>query len=432
MQKSRIKLSTAGLLDDAFQFFTKKFSQFENKRRATDPSIVDSLMACIAMLHLKFPSLIKFDVARREEPLLGNLKTLYHVENPPCDTTMREKLDVLEPSDVRGVFKRLFACAQRGKVLKQYEFWNGHLLMAMDGTSLFSSPNVRCENCCVKHRGEKNESYYHQALGLVCVHPNMKRVIPLAPEAITQQDGATKNDCELNAAKRLLNDFRREHPHQKAVIGGDSLFTVGPFVELLKEHDLRFILGAKPGNLGYLFDWVKHVELGEYSYVELKSRVKKGPLYIRHTFRFTNNVPLNDTHFESKVNFLDYMETNEESGETKHFSWITDIPLNDKTVGLVMRGGRARWRIENETFNTLKNQGYNFEHNFGHGDKNLCTVMTMLMFLVFAIDQVSELNRPGRRPEHTKRCGNGCGFSLPLQALSPGTLSLALLQTIEL
>ena len=56
-----------------------------------------------------------------------------------------------------------------------------------------------------------------------------------------------------------------------------------------------------------------------------------------------------------------------------------------------MRAGRARWKIENETFNTLKNQGYNFEHNYGHGYKNLCSVMTMLMMLSFLIDQVQQL-----------------------------------------
>ncbi len=56
-----------------------------------------------------------------------------------------------------------------------------------------------------------------------------------------------------------------------------------------------------------------------------------------------------------------------------------------------MRAGRARWRIENETFNTLKNQGYHFEHNYGHGNENLCSVMTMLMMLAFLIDQVQQL-----------------------------------------
>ena len=57
----------------------------------------------------------------------------------------------------------------------------------------------------------------------------------------------------------------------------------------------------------------------------------------------------------------------------------------------LVRAGRAKWKIENETFNTLKNQGYNFQHNYGHGYKNLCSVMTMLMMLSFLIDQVQQL-----------------------------------------
>lgn len=56
-----------------------------------------------------------------------------------------------------------------------------------------------------------------------------------------------------------------------------------------------------------------------------------------------------------------------------------------------MRGGRARWKIENETFNTLKNQGYNLEHNYGHGQQHLATVLGFLMMLAFLVDQVQEL-----------------------------------------
>lgn len=56
-----------------------------------------------------------------------------------------------------------------------------------------------------------------------------------------------------------------------------------------------------------------------------------------------------------------------------------------------MKGARARWKIENETFNTLKTQSYNFEHNYGHGYKNLITVMSYLMMLAFLMDQIQQL-----------------------------------------
>ncbi|NMQ07122.1 hypothetical protein E4Q08_18700 [Candidatus Accumulibacter phosphatis] len=102
---------------------------------------------------------------------------------------------------------------------------------------------------------------------------------------------------------------------------------------------------------------------------------------IIHGFRFINGVPLNKSHPDLLVNFLEYWQINK--GKEVIFSWITDIELTKETVCKVMQGGRARWKIENETFNTLKNQGYNLEHNYGHGEKNLSSVFGCLTFMAF-------------------------------------------------
>ena len=112
----------------------------------------------------------------------------------------------------------------------------------------------------------------------------------------------------------------------------------------------------------------------------------------RHRFRFISDVPLNETHADLRVNFFECWEWD---GDTvQHFSWVTDLRVNKGTVYRIMRGGRARWRIENETFNTLKNQGYHFEHNFGHGYQHLSVVFAVLMRLAFLVDQVQQLCCP--------------------------------------
>jgi hypothetical protein len=98
---------------------------------------------------------------------------------------------------------------------------------------------------------------------------------------------------------------------------------------------------------------------------------------------------LNKTHPALRVNFLEYWES--DGDKQLHFSWITDLELRCDTVEAIMRGGRARWKIENETFNTLKNQGYCLEHNYGHGQQHLATVFALLMMLAFLVDQVQEL-----------------------------------------
>ena len=106
---------------------------------------------------------------------------------------------------------------------------------------------------------------------------------------------------------------------------------------------------------------------------------------MEHRFRWSNGAPLNDANADLEVNFLEYWERRP-NGAEKHFSWVTD--LRRWNAMALTRAGRARWRIENETFNTLKNQGYEFEHNFGHGEKHLATVFAALMLLAFAIDQL--------------------------------------------
>jgi hypothetical protein len=113
---------------------------------------------------------------------------------------------------------------------------------------------------------------------------------------------------------------------------------------------------------------------------------------LRHRFRFASDLPLNEANPDVRVNLLDCWDW--DSDQEQHFSRVTDLRVNKGTVYQIMRGGRARWGIENETFNTLKNQGYHFEHNFGHGYQNLSVVFALLMMLAFLVDQVHQLCCP--------------------------------------
>ncbi len=155
----------------------------------------------------------------------------------------------------------------------------------------------------------------------------------------------------------------------------------GAHLSLLDNLKLQYIVGVKPGDHEFLFDWIKHAKAREL--VMNKDKVK-------HTFRYVHDVPLNDEHFDYRVNVIEYWEE-KANGKKQHFSWVTSFKITDENVFDLMRAARARWKIENETFNTLKNQGYNFQHNYGHGNNNLCSVMTMLMLLAFLIDQVQYL-----------------------------------------
>src|SRR5713101_4063831 len=366
--------------------FRLVYTGFDNipDYRLSDPdiSLTDALMSAFAMFSLKSPSLLAFDKERAE----GNLETIYGIERVPCDTHMREILDPVSPKWLRPVFKSVFRQLQRGKALEPMAFLEGHYLLALDGTGYFSSPQIHCASCLHKVHRNGSITYYHQMLGAAIIHPDVREVIPLMPEPIVKQDGTDKNDCERNAAKRFVAKLRQDHPHLKFIVTEDGLSSNAPHIETLHDHDLHYILGVKEGDHAFLFTQVQAAEhAGRVTHYERHDRAAG----LVHRFRFVNDVPLNASNTDVRVNFIEYWEIG--ADKVQHFSWVTDLRVSKRNVFHLMRGGRARWKIENETFNTLKNQGYNFEHNYGHGQQNLSVVFAMLMMLAFLVDQTQQL-----------------------------------------
>ena len=339
-------------------------------------------MAAFALFSLKSPSLLAFDKHRVE----GNLGTIYAIDHVPCDTQMREILDPVSPESVRPLFKRIFGQLQRGKALESMLFLEDYYLLALDGTEYFSSKTIHCASCLQKTHRNGSITYSHQMLGAALIHPDQRTVIPLMPEPIVKQDGTAKNDCERNAAKRFITKLRQDHPHLQFIVTEDSLSSNAPHIETLHAHGLHYILGVKDGDHAYLFAQVQAAEqAGRVTSYERHDRAAG----VVHRFRFVNDVALNTSHRDVRVNFLEYWEVS--ARKVQHFSWVTDLRVSPRNVYHLMRGGRARWKIENETFNTLKNQGYNFEHNYGHGLQNLSVVFATVMMLAFLVDQTQQL-----------------------------------------
>lgn len=362
----------------------------DNRPGKVEHTLADTLMAGFAMFSLKDPSLLAFDERRFTEP--HNLKTIHGMSTIPCDTSMREILDLVEPDTLRPLFKDAFRPLQRGKVLEQMVFMEDAYLLNLDGTGYFSS-NKLYSDACLEKKSRSGETTYHlQAVGAAVVHPGFKEVVPLCPEIIRKQDGITKNDCERNAIKRMLGKLREDHPHMKFIVNEDSLASNAPHIKDLKEHDLRYILGAKKGDHKFLFEFVDQaVETDKAIELVILDEKHEG---VSHCFRIVYNAPLNKSNQDLEVTFVEYWEDNPKKKRVLRFSWITDLNITKDNVYQFMRGARARWKIENETFNTLKNQGYQFGHNFGLGKKHLSEVFVLLMMLAFLIDQIQQLCCP--------------------------------------
>ena len=351
-------------------------------------SMADALMSGLAVFALKKPSLLSFeDSIRADTPLGESLRNLFLINTPASDTQLRAILDPVCAKDIRSPFKRIFAELQRANMLKEFRYLDQGYLIALDGTGHFSSGTVKCNDCIEKKSRTGETTYYHQLFGASIVHPKHGQVIPLCPEAISNRDGDSKQDCEFKSAQRWVKKFRAEHPKLDGVIVLDALFSNAPMIKLLLKNNLHYIMGVKPAKHKALVDQFelnkRHGLVEESSAKDIiGERINK---IVTHSFKFLNGLSLNTAHPEMKVNFLEYSERTEYADpsqdkknigtKVKNFTWITEIKLTRENVAKIMRAGRARWKIENETFQTLKiKSAYNLDHSYGHGKDNLCTI----------------------------------------------------------
>ena len=335
--------------DALYALVGDSFAQVPDPRRPGSPiPLSDALLSAFALFALKNPSLLAFDHRRSDE----NLKTLFGIGQIPSDTGMREILDPLDPEHLRPVFGDVFRQLQRGKALEPFVFYAGAYLLSLDGTGYFSSPTVHCESCQVKEHKDGSVTYQHQMLGAVICHPDIKEVIPLAPEPIQKQDGASKNDCERNAAKRLLPKIRQQHPHLKFIVIEDGLSSNGPHLRDLIDNEMHFILGVKPGDHAFLFEQVEAARRRGRS-----PKLSRKEEDITAEVSWVYGVPLNESNPDLRVDFLEYNEYDADGKRLKHFTWITDLHINLRNAWLFARGGRARWRIENENLQYVEEPG---------------------------------------------------------------------------
>jgi hypothetical protein len=365
------------------------------EQEKVDHSIHDVVMSGLAMMHFQEPSLLQFQKHLEDELHMSNLTTLFEVKSIPKSSQMKDVLDAFSSEKFRPVFFDFFTRLQRGKQLKKFEFFPDLYIISVDGSEYFSSTQIQCSHCLKKvhSRGKKNESvtYSHQILQAALMHPDQKQVIPLMPEEVRNEDGNEKQDCEINAGKRLIERIRKDHPHLGIILNGDGLYPKSTMIEAAKNANMHFIFVCKPDGNKAVMEWVgEQKKLGEFKsthFVDSSGRT--------HVFGWVNNVPLTGAIDSKNVNYFEYqLMVPQKDGSLKvtyKGSWITDFEITQTNVEALVKGARCRWKIENECFNTLKNQGYHIDHSYGHGSHSLSFNFFILNLVAFFMHQIFEM-----------------------------------------
>jgi hypothetical protein len=357
--------------------------QRKGLRRDGEYTMADIGLSAFSVFFMGSPSFLGHQRALAEGHGRSNCQTLFGMTAIPTDAYIRRMLDGAPP----GAFDPLFfkAIATEG-VLDPFRRLDGRVLIALDGTECFCSRKIHCPRCSTRKRSDGGTEYFHSFLGASIVAPGHQQVLPLPPEFIAPQDGAEKQDCERNAAKRWLFRHGPAVRSLRPVCLGDDLFACQPIAAAVQQAGGNFIFTCKPASHQTITEYLAGAELEEHRQTVVTRGKRTTTIY-----RWLSAVPMRATDDALIVNWFCIEILNGKGKRTYYNSLVTDLPVTAGTVAELAACGRARWKIENETFNVLKSNRYNLEHNFGHGKETLASVLVTLNLLAFAFHTAARL-----------------------------------------
>lgn len=293
-------------------------------------------LSAFSLFFMGSPSFLAHQRRLAEGQGRSNCQTLFGISAIPSDNYIRLMLD----GAPTAAFDPLFLKAiEAPDVLTPFKRLGGRIPIALDGTEYHCSRKIDCARCSTRKRADGGTEYFHAFLGASIVAPGHAHVLPLAPEFIVPQDGAEKQDCERNAAKRWLARHGPALAHSRPVFLGDDLFACQPIAAAIQAAGGNFILTCKPSSHKTVTEYRYNVTLEEHRQTVLK-RGKR----TTHVYRWLSDVPLRDSADALKVNWFSVEMLNDRGKRTYYNDFVTDLPITAATVAELAACGRARWK----------------------------------------------------------------------------------------
>ena len=349
-------------------------------------AMADIGMAALSVFLMQSPSFLARQRALAEGRARSNAHTLFGLARIPCDNHIRQLLDGVPTAHFDDEFHALIEDLDAHDALAPMRRLDDRALVALDGTEFFRSRKLRCKNCSTRGRNDGGTEYFHPMLAAHVVAPGRAQSLPLPPEFARPRDGAAKQDCERQAVKRWLRRHGDRCAALRPVYLGDDLYACQPVCRAMLDAGGDFLLTAKPASHKTLYEYLDGIR-------PPTRRVTSGAGSRRrvHRYRWMTDLPIRDGDDALRVNWLDIVSAKPDGKVTCRGAFVTSLPVDRDNVAELADCARARWKIENETFNVLKQHGYHLEHNFGHGKDTLAGVLVVLNLLAFALHAACEL-----------------------------------------
>jgi hypothetical protein len=363
---------------------------------------------CLYLFQLGSRRQLDYELEAVNTHVLDNLNRLAGTEHStrPVHDTLDHFLEHCPATAIGDLRIQMVQRLLRMKVLDSARLL-GHVVLLVDGTGLLCWGRRHCDQCLVQRR-DKTTLYMHHVLEAKLLGP-AGVVLSVGSEFIENADlgndaGANlqrervKQDCELNAFSRLAPQLKEKFPQLQLVLAGDSLFACGRVFQLAADYGWKYVVTFKEGHLPAVWaDFQQLLPLCPDNRLEFTT--VDGAVQV---YRWVCNISYTDSdHRQHRFDAIECIETVDE--QVTRFAWLTTLPVNARTVmDIALKGGRARWKVENEGFNRQKNSGLNLEHVYSTDPKKWKAYYYLLQ-IAFIIIQLTE------RGSLLRRLASECG-----------------------
>lgn len=297
---------------------------------------------------------------------LANLNLLSHCRQQALahHDTLNHYLGHVDPEELRRLGRAIVYRLIRMKVLDHARLF-GHFLVVLDGTGQLYFRQQHCQHCLTKVVDGKTQ-YYHHVLEAKLVSPE-GLAISMGSEFIENTDPkATKQDCEVKAFARLAARLKQDFPQLHLCLCLDGLYAKGPVFQTCQDNGWKYFITFQPGSMPAV--WKEYLSLRRASPA---SRRQERHRDRQQSFAWVEGLEHVDDHKRvHRVHAFQCLERH--AAKRTRFVWLTNFQVTPDTVAtLANRGGRCRWKIENEGFNIQKNGGFGLEHAYSTGERQI-------------------------------------------------------------
>ncbi len=298
---------------------------------------------------------------RSERRYRSNYRKLFGLRLPHMDT-VDDLLEQLDEEVLDKLKRDLIRLLLRKRVFHKYRMSSGHFTIAIDGTGVYKFDKEPYPGCPYHHK-KKGKTYYQNVLEAKLVTENGFS-ISLATEWIVNTDGSDKQDCEYNAAMRLIEKIKQLYPRLRMCFLLDGLYAKAPIMKKIKSNDWDFVIVWK--------DKTMYTQQDEVSSYREQGKITEKEKQIIHN---SNTSTIQQSEYCTEVlkyksvelYYLKQYEQNVVVGDTNQnkaskFVFMSSIACDELNYEELIQAGRRRWKIENEGFNAQKRQQYNLHH----------------------------------------------------------------------